>query len=128
MSLRSTTNWLGVVLDTRDPRGLADFYQRLLGWPIHDASDTWVTVAPDSPSGFNLAFQLEPLHVAPIWPAQEGAQQMQCHLDIGVDDVASATQFAIECGAQLAQRQPQSNVRVLLDPAGHPFCLYLDAD
>ncbi|WP_268240576.1 hypothetical protein [Streptomyces camponoticapitis] len=26
----------------------------------------------------------------------------------------------------MAEDQPQENVRVLLDPAGHPFCLCLD--
>jgi hypothetical protein len=29
-------------------------------------------------------------------------------------------------GAELACHQPQDDVRVLLDPVGHPFCLYLD--
>ncbi|WP_169501813.1 VOC family protein [Kribbella catacumbae] len=29
-------------------------------------------------------------------------------------------------GAELAAYQPQDNVRVMLDPDGHPFCLYLD--
>jgi hypothetical protein len=32
---------------------------------------------------------------------------------------------AVEVGATLAAYQPQDDVRVLLDPAGHPFCLYL---
>ena len=27
-------------------------------------------------------------------------------------------------GASLAPVQPQTDVRVLLDPAGHPFCLW----
>jgi len=29
-------------------------------------------------------------------------------------------------GARVAAFQPQDNVRVLLDPAGHPFCLCRD--
>lgn len=29
------------------------------------------------------------------------------------------------CGASLAAYQPQPDVRVYLDPAGHPFCLFL---
>ncbi len=29
-------------------------------------------------------------------------------------------------GATLADFQPQDDVRVMLDPEGHPFCLYLD--
>jgi hypothetical protein len=28
-------------------------------------------------------------------------------------------------GARLADVQPQDDVRVMLDPAGHPFCLYV---
>ena len=34
---------------------------------------------------------------------------------------------AVEVGAELASYQPQETVRVMLDPAGHPFCLYLDS-
>jgi hypothetical protein len=32
--------------------------------------------------------------------------------------------WAIEVGATLAENQPQEHVRVMLDPAGHPFCLF----
>ena len=32
---------------------------------------------------------------------------------------------AVAQGATLAGFQPQEDVRVCLDPAGHPFCLYL---
>ncbi len=45
------------------------------------------------------------------------------HLDIEVDDLAAATAHATALGASLADEQPQDDVRVLLDPAGHPFCL-----
>ncbi len=31
-------------------------------------------------------------------------------------------------GVALADYQPQDNVRVFLDPAGHPFCLYVSDD
>jgi hypothetical protein len=47
------------------------------------------------------------------------------HLDIKVDDLGAATTWAIECGARLADFQPQDLVRVLYDPAGHPFCLFV---
>jgi Glyoxalase-like domain len=49
------------------------------------------------------------------------------HLDIEVDDLDAAIAHATELGATVATHQPQEHVRVLLDPAGHPFCLYLDA-
>ena len=38
----------------------------------------------------------------------------------------SVDAHAVELGAQEAAFQPQDEVRVLLDPAGHPFCLYVD--
>jgi hypothetical protein len=53
---------------------------------------------------------------------------MMLHLDIGVSDLATAVEDAVELGAALSSHQPQDDVRVLLDPAGHPFCLYIDRD
>jgi len=47
------------------------------------------------------------------------------HLDIFVEDLVKATEHAIQAGASLAAVQPQQRVRVLLDPAGHPFCLFI---
>jgi hypothetical protein len=51
---------------------------------------------------------------------------MSMHLDVEVDDLDQAVRHAVEAGAELAGYQPQLTVRVMLDPAGHPFCLYLD--
>jgi hypothetical protein len=51
---------------------------------------------------------------------------MSMHLDLQVDDLDEAVAHAVEAGAELASFQPQEKVRVMLDPAGHPFCLYLD--
>ena len=50
---------------------------------------------------------------------------MMMHLDIEVDDLAAAGAHAIAAGATLADFQPQDHVRVYLDPAGHPFCLWV---
>jgi hypothetical protein len=43
-----------------------------------------------------------------------------------VDDLDNATALATAAGATVADYQPQDDVRVCLDPAGHPFCLWLD--
>ena len=48
------------------------------------------------------------------------------HFDFQVGDLESAVEDAVALGARLAGEQPQEDVRVLLDPAGHPFCLVLD--
>jgi catechol 2,3-dioxygenase-like lactoylglutathione lyase family enzyme len=121
------TGWLGTVLGTPDPRGLARFYSDLLGWPITDEGDDWCTIALPGARA-NLAFQREDHHERPVWPAEPGRQQMMMHLDIGVRDLGEAVRHAQVAGAELAGFQPQDDVRVMIDPAGHPFCLYVDED
>ena len=71
-----------------------------------------------------LAVQKAEVYEPPVWPPEPGKQGMQMHLDIEVSDLAAAVEHALELGATLAEFQPQDDVRVLLDPAGHPFCLY----
>ena len=115
----------GVVLDSPNARELAAFYQRLLGWKIQDEEPDWVTLKPPG-GGTGLSFQTESQYVRPTWPAGPGDQQMMLHLDIEVDDLATAAEQAEAAGATQAGFQPQDNVRVFLDPAGHPFCLYVD--
>ena len=121
----SLTLW-GVVLDSRDPAGLASFYEQLLDWERRSDEDpTWVTSGPRGSDGRpGLSFQLEENHEPPTWPAQPGDQRMQFHLDILVDDLDAAGAKAVALGANLAEFQPQDDVRVYLDPAGHPFCLF----
>jgi catechol 2,3-dioxygenase-like lactoylglutathione lyase family enzyme len=111
------------MLGTSDPRGLASFYRELLGWEVRDDQDGWVVLKP-ADGGTGLSFQREDNHVPPTWPPAPGEQQMQAHLDIGVGDLATGVQRAQSLGATLASYQPQDDVRVLLDPAGHPFCLF----
>ncbi len=112
------------VLDAPDIRALAGFYQRLLGWERIIDEPGWIRIgSPDGGAG--LSFQPEPKHVRPSWPAGDGDQQMQTHLDIEVDDLAAATARALDEGATMAEYQPQEHVRVMLDPAGHPFCLWV---
>ena len=50
---------------------------------------------------------------------------MMMHLDIEVNDLSSAVEHALVLGATLTDFQPQDDVRVLCDPAGHPFCLFV---
>ncbi len=107
-----------------DPGALARFYQRLLGWEIGAEEPDWV-VLRNTDGGVGLSFQTESAYVPPVWPAGPGDQQMMIHLEIMVDDLDSAAAHAAACGATLADYQPQDDVRVHLDPVGHPFCLWL---
>lgn len=113
------------VLGAPDPRALAAFYRELLGFTITSEDDNWVTLSNPT-GGAGLSFQVEKDHVRPTWPAGPDDPQMQFHLDIEVDGLESGVGRALELGAEQATFQPQEHVRVLLDPAGHPFCLYVE--
>lgn len=121
------TGWWGTVLEAPDPIALAEFYSRLLGWPVSGSGpDERALNRPGTTS--YLAVQRATAYEPPVWPPQVGTQGMQSHLDLEVADVEVATAQALALGARLARHQPQPDVRVLLDPAGHPFCLYLATD
>ena len=112
------------VLDSPDAQDLAAFYERLLGWERKGNEPGWVTL-PAPGGGAGLSFQTDETYVRPTWPAKtQDHQRMMMHLDIGVDDLAVAGAHALASGASLAEWQPQEDVRVYLDPAGHPFCLF----
>jgi len=121
-----TTRW-SAVLDSRDAPALARFYLDLLGWQVRSEEPDWVTIDPGDGSGY-LAFQTNDTYVPPVWPAGEGEQQMQVHLDFEVRELEAAVADALALGARLADFQPQDDVRALLDPAGHVFDLWLSPD
>jgi len=73
-------------------------------------------------------FQQATDYQAPVWPPVDGAQRPMMHFDFQVGDLESAVAEALDLGATVATAQPQENVRVLFDPAGHPFCLCRDDD
>ncbi|GJF32173.1 glyoxalase [Kitasatospora sp. NE20-6] len=112
------------VLNAAEPERLAGFYRHLLGWETVVEEPGWVRIGPPD-GGTGLAFQSEDAYVPPVWPATPGEQQMMMHLDIEVDDLDAAEQRARALGATVAPHQPQPDVRVVLDPAGHPFCFWV---
>jgi predicted enzyme related to lactoylglutathione lyase len=122
---RTKTDWWGVVLEAPDGLALARFYSELTGWPIAKSEAGGAAIqVPGTSSylGFDDSAGFEP----PVWPAAQGRQRQMMHIDIAVDDLEAAVADAVGLGAKVAEFQPQDDVRVLLDPAGHPFCLYLD--
>jgi catechol 2,3-dioxygenase-like lactoylglutathione lyase family enzyme len=125
--IRALTSWVGTALSARDPVALAHFYRDLLGWAIARETPDWVTIGMPQSTHY-LAFAIDEHHEPPVWPSRPGSPTMQVHLDIGVSDLAAAVEDALALGAELADFQPQDDVRVLLDPAGHPFCLYTDTE
>ncbi|HEX3811812.1 MAG TPA: VOC family protein [Mycobacteriales bacterium] len=121
-------HWWGIVLDAPEPRALGMFYAEMLGWEIFkNEPNEFVLVVPGGAEAY-MSFQPQRSAewIRPIWPARDGHQQMMMHLDVEVGQLETAVAHAIELGATVADHQPQDNVRVLLGPAGHPFCLYVD--
>jgi hypothetical protein len=125
-----------VTIGTSQPRELARFYGNLLGWEITASEPPrpgmperagWAQIKPpaEPQAEPTLNFEYERCFRRPVWPAEEGQQTATEHLDIGVDDLAAAMEWAVSCGACLSDFQPQEHVRVMIDPDGHPFCLCL---
>jgi hypothetical protein len=109
-----------IVIDCPDPRTLAAFYGTMLDWKV-EATDDWADVRADY--GQCLSFQRVADYTPPEWPGQRVPQQL--HLDVVVDDLDTAEAAVLALGATRPDHQPGAAFRVLLDPAGHPFCLCL---
>jgi len=107
-----------LVIDCPDPLALGGFYRELLEWQLSGDED-WADLRADY--GQCISFQRVDDYRAPRWPSQDVPQQM--HLDLMVDDLDAAETTVLALGATKAEHQPGTTFRVLLDPAGHPFCL-----
>jgi hypothetical protein len=59
----------------------------------------------------------------PTWPAS--TEQMQVHFDFSVDDMPAAREALENLGARTAEFQPHDPelLLVMVDPAGHLFCI-----
>jgi hypothetical protein len=112
-----------VSLDSSDFRKLADFYVKLLdGKVAHEFGGHGVAVAIPG-TDIQLNFQNAEGYEPPAWPEEPGKQQQMEHLDLVADDLEEAVNRAIELGAMKAPLQFIPEITVMLDPAGHPFCL-----
>lgn len=107
-----------ITLDCADPEASARFWSALLGWEVaHAERDYAMLTGPSHALGFGRVEE----YVAPGWPNENGSKQF--HFDLAVEDVEATERAAVELGATVAEPQPGETWRVLLDPAGHPFCL-----
>lgn len=108
-----------VTLDCAEPRPLAEFWAALLDGEIVFTTEQAVGVRTDH---LWLAAMRIGDHRVPTWPSGEVPKQI--HLDLGVDDLDAAEARAVALGATRADFQPAPDARrILIDPAGHPFCL-----
>ncbi|MGA5170072.1 MULTISPECIES: VOC family protein [Streptomyces] len=129
---------LQTVLDTTEPRELAEFYRQLLGYfyrpgdePPQDGGEDerdWL-VLRDAEGGARLAFQRVDELPRTTWPRHD--VPMQLHLDCTVPDVDALHRQrarAEALGARLLldrHDDPDEPLYVLADPSGHPFCVFV---
>ncbi|MDN5767327.1 MAG: VOC family protein [Humibacillus sp.] len=107
-----------VTIDCLEPQAEAAFWAAMLGGEVTYADENYGLVKiGDRRLGFG--------HVdgftAPAWPDPAGGKQF--HLDLSVDDLEAACADAVDQGAVRPDHQPGDGWIVMLDPAGHPFCL-----
>jgi catechol 2,3-dioxygenase-like lactoylglutathione lyase family enzyme len=119
------SNLASASIDCPDPAALLDFYRKLTGWQVVWESEEFSAISPDGSPYNGIGFQRVADYRAPEWPGQERPQQF--HLDFFAADLDAAQRDAEEIGARTAAQQPQPDKwRVMLDPAGHPFCLCVE--
>lgn len=108
-----------VSLDCDDPKTLAEFWVSMLGGQVMFVHDDSIVIRTD---WLWLSAMQIPDYQPPTWPSNEVPKQI--HLNLAIDDVELAVAEALRLGASTATFQPApSEFRVMLDPAGHPFCL-----
>ncbi len=84
------------------------------------SSDDFVMLSEQGAPG--LGFNRLADYRRPTWP--DPSQEKQARLDFGVDDLETAEARLLALGATKAEFQlDPDRWRVLLDPAGHPFCV-----
>src|SRR4030095_7914179 len=91
-----------VVLDTPEPRKLAEFCRGLVGGEITYDDGEWVKLRDGAT--VVLSFQLAPDYRPPVWPSAEHGQQF--HIDVTVDDVDRAEAEVLALGATKHEVQP----------------------
>lgn len=127
-----TIRWTGVCIDCADAEELALFYSQLFDWPVSARDgEGWLQLRGPS-GGVGLNIQSEAQYLPPIWPEEPGAQQKMIHFEVEVDDLQAAIDLAVRSGGRLADHKPadrdSSKIRIVLDPAGHPFCLFVSGE
>lgn len=122
---RPTIRRINIVMDCADAGIMAEFYSKLLCWELtQPRANGWAVIT--SSTGSVIAFQEVNGYEPPVWPWEKGKQGQMLHLDLLVEDLEEGVAFAVECGAKEATQQFFTTSRTMLDPAGHPFCIYTE--
>jgi catechol 2,3-dioxygenase-like lactoylglutathione lyase family enzyme len=126
--MAATNRLVGVTIDCADVAPVAHFYERLLGFEMGDVDPPHWAQLRNPAGGVHINIQGETWYEPPTWPERPGEQAKMLHLEIEVDDLEAAVATALAAGGTEAPWQPpdrdRARIRILLDPAGHPLCLF----
>ncbi|GAA1031039.1 VOC family protein [Virgisporangium ochraceum] len=124
---------LHTVLDTTDPRALAEFYRELLGLRYRDGDETvdnpdWLVLV-DHAGTRKLAFQRVDELTPTTWPRHEVPMQLHCDFTVSSEAELRRQRGRAEAlGARLLLDRtddPDEPLYVFADPSGHPFCVFV---
>lgn len=106
-------------------REMIRFYTALLGYTLDGPEDGPFPYLYGGEGSTSITLQPEEGYQPPDWPTgAKGGQQV--HIDFLVKDLDAAVAYALSVGAADSPVQFSRNWHILLDPAGHPFCLCRD--
>jgi len=110
-------NTMGLVLDCRDPEGLAEFWSEALGYTTLGGAGNYVLLVDGDGQGPKLLLQR-------VAEAKGGKNRM--HLDVETPDVDSEVERLEKLGAVRtsgSMSEHGSRWVVMADPEGNEFCV-----
>ena len=132
MTARPSISWTTLTIDCADAETLGTFYAQMFGWEVTARDGAGWLQLRNPHGGISLNIQAEDTYEPPVWPEQSGHQAKMMHFEVLVNDLDAAVRLVLECGGTEALHQPtdrdRSRLRIMLDPAGHPFCLFVHGE
>lgn len=129
---------LHTVLDTTEPRALAEFYRHLLGLRYRDGDEPpadgssddpdWLVLV-DSDGTRKLAFQRVDELARTTWPRHDVPMQLHCDFTVSsLDELYRQRDRAVALGATILfdrTAEVDEPLYVFADLSGHPFCVFV---
>lgn len=118
--------WGAVCVDcsTDNFEDVVAFYRDILQVEVSQHEKRWAALMVDDRC---INIQAQDWYVPPVWPEDASAQTKMIHFEMDTRDMEAAVALVIRSGGMEAPHQPHdrdpNQLRVMLDPAGHPFCI-----
>ena len=110
------TRFDGIAIDCAQAATLAAFYGAILKTEVKNEA---VRLNDGS---VEIWFQQVNDYQPPTWPTQERGQQV--HVDLAVPNVEEAIAVAQAHGGKVAEQREGYHHPIIVDPDGHPICLF----